>query len=128
MEIAGLGIYNYDRQLKDANNVQLLASFDFGQPVDLNKFPVTVFLIPSGNNAVIKYTPDTYHNFAFNPGRSNKMVAFLPGHIVASFTHEDFNNIPANAIKAGNAYTFIMRNPNRKIDKADELDDLLAEI
>lgn len=128
MELSNLGIYNYDRQYKDPSNIQLLASFDFGKTIDLNKFPVSIFLIPSGENAVIKYTPDTYQNFAFNPSRANKLVAFLPGNNTMVFTRDDFNKIPYHVLANGESFTFILKNSNSKINNAKQLDELLATL
>ena len=51
-----LGIYNYDRQLKEENVIPILASFTFGGKPHADYPEACVYLVPKGKLVVVQYT------------------------------------------------------------------------
>lgn len=124
-----MGIYNYDRQYKYGNMVPLLASFDFGDP-NANNYPVSVFLVTGNGMAVVKYVPNTYEKFKFNPDDDNKMIAILPENKICTYSQNKFNDIDYSGMnkEVSNPFTFNMDISDDKISGPKDLDRIIQNL
>lgn len=128
--LKGGGIYNYDRQFKVGNTVQLIASIEFNTPLDLQKSNITYFLITGDNDVVIKYNQESLEKFRFNPNYNNKLMAVLPGDRIASFSSKEFNAININNMSEDQAtpFTFKLKLEGKPIKKVEEIDEVIAAL
>lgn len=122
-----MGIYNYDRYYKDPEVIPLLAEFDFHKQINLRSNPVSVFLVPKGENAVIRYTPETYEKFSFNPDKINMLIAILPDKTICTYSNDGFKKIKPDTDKQAQRYMFNMKNEDKIIQSPKDLDELLAK-
>ncbi len=124
-----MGIYNCDRQFKDADAIPLLASFDFGgkiKPED--EAYVNVFLVPSKKNVVIRYDQESFSAFAINPKENNRMVAILPDNTVFMLSDKDIRSLNINPGSNGKKVTFKMKPYPNKVTAPQKLDEILASL
>jgi hypothetical protein len=123
-----MGIYNYDRQLKEENAIPMFADFNFdgGLKDDVNK--VNVFLITGNGQSVIKYPKHDWDLFAFVPEYDNKLIAVLPGDEICVFSDKDFKGIDLNTYtpKERKEYLFSMMKMKTKIQSPEQLDEIIA--
>ncbi|MBI4648607.1 MAG: hypothetical protein HY738_18985 [Bacteroidia bacterium] len=106
------GIYNYDRFLKDSNNIIINAVFEFNitfnnELVDIN----TVFCITGDNRSVIKYHEREWDKVAIFPGVKAKFLAVLPGSAIAVFSVQRYLKINTDSLRAieNPEYSFNMK-------------------
>lgn len=126
--LKGGGIYNYDRQFKVGNTVQLIASIEFNTPLDLQKSNITYFLITGDNDVVIKYNQESLKKFRFNPNYNNKLMAVLPGDRIASFSSKEFNAINNMSEDQATPFTFKLKLEGNPIKKVEEIDEVIAAL
>lgn len=128
--LKGGGIYNYDRQFKVGNTVQLIASIEFDTPVNLEKSNITFFLITGDDDVVIKYRNEDLDKFRFNPNYNNKLMAVLPGDKVASFSSKEFRAINTSSMSEDKPtpFTFRLKLEGKPIKKVEEIDEIIAAI
>lgn len=127
MELDKMGLYNYDRQIKSEENIQLAASFAI-PGLEPNKAGLQVYLIPEKENAVIRYDYYTFSMFAFNPKIKNKILALLPNGELAAFLPKDFSAIDLSNLKRGDKYTFDLRKLPETANDAESLDEAIASL
>lgn len=126
MNIQGMGIYNYDRQMMDENVVPFIAEFTFeGQPSDQ---AVAVYLLPREKRCVIKYTPFTYGSFGLNPQESNRIIAILEDDSVYSISAEAIRNMRLAGKKPTDTVTFDLIKHGEPIEDAAQVDELIATL
>lgn len=126
-QVQQFGVYNWD-VWKQPQRMLVKASFDFGQDsYDFNK--ISVFLITADNRSVVRYYPQDFDKFSFNPNDNNEMVAILPNNKMGVFSKEDFKSLDLDAIRSQgeNAHhTFKMTVTDQAIQSMDDLNDVLA--
>lgn len=129
-QVQNMGIYNYDRQLKLEDRVELFVDFDFGGNMDKDINNVEVFLITGNGNAVVHYPKSDWHLFAFSPSADNKLVAVLPNDKVAIFSQKDFNALNLSKFKKGerSTFTFKMKYLDAVVKNPEELNKVIASI
>lgn len=122
-----LGVYNYDRQFKSGKVISVIAEFTF-EGKSHKDFPlVTVYLIPQGKLAVIKYDLKTSEQFAINPYEKNRLIAVAGDGEVYTLSDKQIRNLHLERSE----------NTSRKIDlkrfrkpaeTGADLDAILAEL
>lgn len=129
-QVDNLGIYNYDRQLKLKDRIELFADFNFDEKAfaDVNK--IDVFLITGNNKAVVHYPQYNWKLFAYSPSADNKLVAVLPNDKIAVYTQKMFNAINTNSFTKNDRshFTFDMKILDVPIGDPDKLREILAKI
>ena len=106
--VSNFGIFNWD-VWKAPNRKRCLASFDFGQETDKYINKISVFLVTGSQRSVVRYYPNTFDKFSFDPNDDNLLIAVLPGNKVAYFKAEDFKNIDLTMLEENKTYTFRMK-------------------
>ena len=129
MELSGMGIYNYDRILKEEDHVQILADFEFEEAIPDLYDLVQVYLVTGDSRMLVKLPPSSWDFFSFSPSMDNRLLAILPGNRVAVFTQEDFNREMAT-LKASRQrkYTFKMRTLPYQVASVSDLSRIVRQI
>ncbi len=123
-----MGIYNYDRQFKDRKAISILANFTFeGSNSLLEMDEVSVYLIPSSKNVVIKYTKETFQLFAINPNENNKLIAILPNNEVFYLSNNDIHKLNILNFK-DQKLDIQLKKYKKDVKEAKQLDELIASI
>lgn len=123
-----MGLYNWDRMYKEPNALLLEASFTF-DTYTMNDFnDISVFFITDEGRTVVKYPPDYWKKFAFNPEVENKFIAVLPEDKVAYFSAKDFQNLDIDNIRRSGTCNFQLKVSERTISSVTSLDELLNSI
>jgi len=125
-----MGVYNWDKKFEAQNRVTFAADFDFGQKINLDVNPITVYLISGDNRTVVYYPTYTWSSFTYYPDQNNKLVAVLPGDKVAVFTNEDFKKIDYKALKTekSSKFKFMLRPLDAKVGGIENLDKVIADL
>lgn len=126
MNIDGMGIYNYDRQMKDPKVIALNAKFIFDGQETTQK--MMVYLLPKEKRCVIKYTPDTYGAFALNPNETNRIIAVLDDNSVYAISAADVRKMNLGRKKPSDPVVFDLKKYGQPVKKATEVDDLIATL
>ncbi len=128
VEVNRLGLYNYDRQLKYPNMVELYADFNFGTDT-LKNYPISVYLITGNDLAVVKYVPETYSLFRYSTEDVNKLIAILPNQEVLTFSQKSFKNeVPKNSNNKPKDYLFNLKKTGVFAKDASDLDKLIKSL
>ncbi len=128
--VQNMGIYNYDRQLKLEDRIELFADFDFDNAAVKDINMVEVFLITGNESAVVHYPKYDWELFAFSPKSDNKMIAILPNDKIAVFTQKDFNKLNVLEFKknARTAFKFKMKVLDETVESPEQLNKILGRI
>lgn len=94
-EIAGFGIYNYDKLMKEENRVDVVAVFKMEGMDDLD----LVICLPEDNKTVIKYPKSDWDKVVLLPGNSARFVAILPNKSVGIYTEKEYQAIDFEQFK-----------------------------
>lgn len=127
MNIDGMGIYNYDIQLKDPRAVDFVAEFTFdGKSLDKG---FAVYLLPREKHCVIKYDPLTMDQFRINPFETNRLMAISPENdSVYIMSSQDIKTLGLIRRKPGGKVVFDLKLYGEPIKNSQEVDDLLATL
>ena len=129
MQLNNLGIHNFDLLMGMPNTVRVYASFDYGTGDESLNRGTDVFLITNDARSVLRFTPDNFDQFVFNPDQDNKLVALLPGNRIATFSQAEFAEKAANLRgKNGSGYTFRMTVHPNPLTSAKDLDRVLRKL
>jgi hypothetical protein len=130
MGISQFGIHNYDKFWKNAENVRILADFNF-QGAEINeelKEAIAVYLICKEGRMVIGFDKNAWSMFSFNPNTTdNQLLAVLPDQKIALIDQKTFQAmVPVLKTKAGLNHTFIMQAQPTNILTVADIDKALA--
>lgn len=126
MNIEGMGIYNYDRQMKDENAIPFIAEFTFeGEPANQ---VFAVYLMPREKRCVIKYTPLTFTQFRINPNESNRMVAILEDNTMYTISSQAIRKMNLASKKTTDTVVFDLKKYGELIEDATQVDELIATL
>jgi len=128
--VSQMGVYNYDRQLKLEDRIDLVANFDFGDDAHPDLNSVTIFLITGEDKSVIKYPPSHWKLFTFSPNQKNKLIAVLPGDKVAVMSSTEFAKLKEEDFRKNHRtpHTFNLTRVNGSMASKDDLDKLIASL
>lgn len=126
-EVQQFGIFNWDIWKDPARQI-LSATFDFGDAVsEANR--VSVFLVTQAQRSVIRFAPNDFDKFSFDPSQYNELIAVLPGNKIGKFTNADFKALDLAALKAQGdkaKLTFKMRVEDNAVNSLDELQAIVG--
>ncbi len=127
MNIDGMGIYNYDIQMKDPNAINFIAEFTFdGKPLDEG---FAVYILPREKRCVIKYDPLTIEQFMINPFETNRILAVSPENdSVYTMSSQEIKTLGLIRRKPGSKVVFDLKRHGEPVKRAQEVDDLLATL
>lgn len=123
--VDALGVYNYDIQFKDINSVPFVANFTFEGEIQPQ---VNVYLLPTAKRVVVKYTPETFNNFAINPKSTNKIIAILPNKDVYFLSHRAIEKMYLSSKTRGSTVTFDLKKINKAIKNPADLDAIIDHV
>ena len=126
MNIDGMGIYNYDRQMKDPGAIAFSAEFTFdGKTMDQ---AVAIYLLPKEKRCVIKYTPLTFDAFMINPKETNRILAVFEDNTVYALSSQEIKKLNLGRKKPGEKVVFDLKKHGELIENSEEVDDLIATL
>ena len=125
-----MGIYNHDiRYFSEATS--FIATFDFGLEGNQFKDMVKVYFITENNTVVVSLNGNGTQRFRYYPNGDNKLIAVLPGNLIATFSESDFEREAENLNHAtvnGETYVFYMNIANGKMESVEDLQAIIEEI
>lgn len=124
MNIDGMGIYNYGRQINGLDAVPFIAEFTFdGKP---DEQAVSIYLMPQEKRCVIKYTPLTYAAFMLNPNESNRIIAVLEDNTIYTISSQTIRNMKLAGKKPTDIVVFDLKKHEELIENAIQIDELIT--
>ncbi|MFK7979259.1 MAG: T9SS type A sorting domain-containing protein [Saprospiraceae bacterium] len=125
-----MGIYNYDnRYFREAT--ALMAEFDFGPTANHLKKETKVYLVTADNTVVVPFYGGSTQRMRYYPDVDNKLIAVLPGDLIATFSERDFKEAAdelSEATLGRETYVFNMNLRNGKIESIADLQVIIDEI
>ena len=125
-----MGIYNYDnRYFREAT--ALLAEFNFGPAANHLKKETKVYLVTADNAVVVPFYGSGTQRMRYYPDVDNKLIAVLPGDLIATFSERDFKEAADELYEAtlGNeTYVFNMNVRSGKVESVEDLQEIINEI
>lgn len=121
-DVSELGIYNYDVKYMDVNNIPFVASFTFdGKKQD----QVNVYLLPTEQRIVVKYTPETFKEFSINPKNSNKLIAILPNQEIYVLGNRDIQALNLRSLPKDSKIAFDLKKVSKAVESPGDLDKVI---
>ena len=121
VRIQGFGVYNCDR-LYNYDTEYVKADFDFGKKHNKHKDKILVFTFFSDINAVMNYPQDRWGYFPVTTELDQKIVAVLPGNLVATCKSD------LSKVKGKDEFKFKMKVQDKPLDEKADLEELLANL
>lgn len=127
MEISQVGIYNYDRLMKE-NPVELAATFKFDEDFDKEVSDVDMmFFVPGSQRSVIKLPKDKWSKLPMVADEKGKLICVLPKGKVALYDTPKYSVIDFEKLKKETqpAFVFDMKSEAGVVDGATALRKIL---
>ena len=125
-----MGIYNYDnRYFREAT--ALLAAFDFGPEANHLKKETKVYLVTADNTVVVPFYGSSTQRMRYYPDVDNKLIAVLPGDLIATFSERNFKEAADELYEATlgrETYVFNMNVRSGKVESVEDLQEIINEI
>lgn len=121
-----LGIFNYDRQLKE-NNIPVLATFFLGDKKQADFKNLNIYLIPESKLCVIKYDLETAEKFAFNPAERNRLIAIVAPNEIYALSDDDIRKLNLSNYRSKKCDVHLKR-IDRKVNSGVGIDQILASL
>lgn len=97
-EFNQMGIYNYDKLMKDSLNVQIVADIKFDREVgDLKN--IVICYVGGDGKSLIKFPYELWTNMTLVPDNNARMFALLPENYIALLGAEKYRKINFNEIR-----------------------------
>jgi len=127
-EIDQLGIYNWDKLMKEDDRVLVDARFDW--PVDVNDRlnNMEVVLITGDNKGVVKYPSFSWDALALVPDPDARFFAVLPGNQIAIYPPAAFKAIDFESMRKNvdpTPFEFGMKSSGRGLRTEEEVREFL---
>lgn len=94
-EVAGFGIYNYDKLLKEDNRIDIIANFEMDNTENLE----WVICLPEDGKTVIKYPRKDWNKVALLPNNAARFMTILTNKKVGVYTVEAYQKIAFEELK-----------------------------
>jgi len=124
-KIAGFGIYNYDKLLKEPNRIDIIADFYLKGFEDLD----WVICLPEDGKTVIKYPKLDWNLVALLPNCAAQFITILPDKSVGIYSMKEYAAIKFDELKTiGNqkpSVKFELVKKAKILKSEDQLRDLL---
>lgn len=126
-EIAGFGIYNFDKLLKEPNRIDIIAEFKLDGADDLE----WVICLPEDGKTVIKYPKAHWGLVTLLPNNSAQFVSILPDKSVGIYSAEEYTAIKFDELKTTGTerpqVKFELVKKGAVLESEDQLRDLLND-
>ncbi len=126
MNIDGMGIYNFDVQMKDPKTIALNVQFTLDGEETTQK--MMVYLLPKEKRCVIKYLPDSFSEFMLNPSETNRIIAVLNDDSVYAISAADVRKMNLGRKKPTDTVVFDLKKYGVPVKKSTEVDELIATL
>jgi hypothetical protein len=127
-EIAGFGIYNYDKLLKEPNRIDIIADFKLKGFEDLD----WVICLPDDGKTVIKYPKSKWNLVTLLPNRTAQFITILPDKSVGIYSVDEYDSIKFDELKPiigqKPQFKFELIKKTEILESEDQLRDLIATI
>lgn len=123
-----LGIYNYDKFLKEENKVLVNAVFNCDKSNQCVANAEMIFCIPEDNKSLIKYPKQDWDKVVLLPGNKARFITVMSGSDVAVYTAERYQRINFDSLKNQTKpnYKFTLMSNSQSIKSEDDLRKLLG--
>lgn len=98
-EVDQLGIYNWDKLMKEADRVRVIADFRWPVEVNTDLSRIEVILITGDKKGVIRYPGYSWDDMALAPDPDARFFAVLPGNRMVVFPPEEFRKIDFESLR-----------------------------
>ncbi len=126
-QVSQFGIHNWDIW-KNPNRRRCIANFDFDQEEINDIHKISVFLVTGSQRSVVRYSPNDFNKFSFDPNDDNLLIAVLPDNKLAYFKTSDFAKINLSSIKEDKIYTFKMKINSTTVASIDDLEKIIDSL
>lgn len=127
-EIAGFGIYNYDKLLKEPNRIDIIADFELEGAEDLE----WVICLPEDGKTVINYPKAHWGLVTLLPNNSAQFITILSDKSVGIYSAEEYAAIKFDELKTAGTerpqVKFELVKKGAVLESEDQLRDLIATI
>lgn len=127
-EIAGFGIYNYDKLLKEEDRIDIIADFKLKDFEALD----WVICLPKDGKTVIKYPKSDWNKVSLLPNNAAQFVTILPDKSVGIYSVEEYAAIKFDELKAVGdqkpQVKFELIEKTELLESEDQLRDLIAGV
>ena len=126
-EINDMGIYNWDKMMKEEERLFLAGDFQFPGEVNEKLTELEVVYLSGDNNAVVKFPEYTWEKMALVPDEGGRFFAILPGNQLAVFPAEDYRAIDFESLRleVNPEYQFNMEAAEQPVETAADFQKLL---
>jgi len=129
MQVAGFGIYNFDRLMKQDYAIRITAKFEMNEKIGNEVYKIKyVYGIPGDGKSVIKVNTDYLDDFYLDPTDSNfRFLTVLPDDKIALFPAWRYSNIDFESLasQVNPSYTFVMSVQPQRITSQQDLNHIL---
>lgn len=94
-EIAGFGIYNYDRLFKEENKIEVLADFKAKDIENLD----WVICLPEDGKTVIKYPKNLWSKVVLLPDNKAKFISIMPDKKIAVYSSKAYQALDFETLR-----------------------------
>ena len=125
-EIAGFGIYNYDKLMKEEAKVEVLADFKLEGAEDLD----WVICLPEDGKTVIKYPQRDWDKVVLLPNNAARFIAILPNKKVGIYAVEKYQAIDFDQLKSASTKpncTFALEQVLESLSSEEDLRTVLKQ-
>ncbi len=126
-----LGVYNWDKLIKDEKSLQLAASFQF--PATEDPAPAVtlhreeIIYVTGDSRGIIYFPKSKWHQMALIPDDKARLFTILPERKIAIYPADKYAEIEFDELRtqAQPSYTFDMELAEAKLESAEQLRALL---
>lgn len=101
-EVAGFGIYNYDKLMKEDNAITLNANFKAEESVtkSVENYEMDlVYYVPEDNKTLIKLPKSVWENVVLIPGNKGRFISILPGATLGIYAAKKYMQLDFDKLK-----------------------------
>jgi len=127
-EVADFGVYNWDRMMKEEENIPLEAQFNFAPDFNEKLTEPEVVYISGDNKSVIRFPQKDWERFSLWPQKGGILFALLPGQRLSLFTRKQYDQIDVEPIRQSLSpqYLFEMSKEVHAFSSQEELRKVLG--
>ena len=127
-EVADFGVYNWDRMMKEEENIPLEAQFNFSPDWNEQLTEPEVVYISGDNKSVIRFPQQDWERFSLWPKKGGLLFALLPNKRVCLFTRKQYEQIDFAPIRQSLSpkYLFEMSKEVQAFTTQEELKKVLG--
>jgi hypothetical protein len=108
-EINKLGLYNWDKLMKDDNAVVLEANFEFPAAVNEKLTTLDVVYISGDNRSVITFPKISWDKLALIPDAGGRLFVLMPDNKVALYSVPKYSKLDFNQFRKSKTPQYIFK-------------------